>query len=298
MIVDEPSFDYSFSIPGAIHLAGDPLELVVQLEADGNPIIDAERVQATILKPQAGLGNLLSETSIVPQPKATTAETAVASGYESTDATAGQKKFLALQSDPEFFERMQLVSETVDLVHDGAGRYSGQLADTARPGIYTVVFTVEGEHPGLGRYQRTETRSTRVRFGQADFDASVVTFRYLADPVGEWNAALSLRPRDRNGNYLGPDYGPMISVAIAAPGELSGQWRDLGDGTYEMSVRIPSGSDPVVTIDVMDRRLYEGSASQLMAEEPPVWLWWLLLILAVLLVLAIILWLIRRPASP
>ena len=129
--------------------------------------------------------------------------------------------------------------------------------------MYTAVFTVEGERPILGQYRRTEALSTIVRFGNADFGSSVVGLRLLDDPVGKWNAILQLRPKDRDGNFLGPDYGHQITVEIDPPGEASDERRDLADGNYEIPLRIPSGTDPSITIRVMDEPFYSGPVSKL-----------------------------------
>jgi subtilisin family serine protease len=305
MVVDETALDYTVAILGQDNVVGDPLELAVELKAGGKPVIDAGEVQARVLAPRIGLGNLLAETPLrqpamrgiagVESTTATTATTAAAP--EAAAATPGQTKLLALMRDPDFFDKARPVARIITLTHQGGGRYTGAFGATARPGIYTVEFTAEGEHPGVGRYHRTETLSTLVRFGKADVDASEIDLRKLDDPVGDWNARLTVRPKDRLGNYLGPDYGHVLAVDVGEPAAASQEWRDLADGRYEMLVRIPDGADPVVGLRVWDQVLYDGPASALKYRLAKV-LWWVWVLAVLLIFIAMILGLINRSTSP
>ena len=252
-IVDETKLKYEFSVVQQGYRVGDPLKLKVRLTSNGHPITDAQSVKAKILAPRKGIGNLLSETATPATPP----------GWQTEpEATPGQKKLLVLLENDNFFRGIQPLSRSLELTHKGGGNYEAAFDDTLTPGIYTAVFIVEGERPDIGKYNRTETFSTIVRFGKADRWATEFRIKQLEDPSGKWNTLLIIRPKDRHGNYLGPDYGDQIVVTLS-PGEVSYVKRDLADGRYEIPLAVVPGTDPTVNIRVMGEPLFEGPLSDI-----------------------------------
>ena len=251
-IADEAGLGYAFSLGAGSHNVGQPLPLHAQLTVDGRPLTDAEHVTAQVLKPGAGVGTLLST---FPMPD----ETYVGEAQ----ATVGQRKLDLLLRRDDFYGRLKPRPNEKRLHHQGDGVYSAQFGDTDIPGPYTVLFRIDGEHPQLGRYVRTESVSTMVEFARADVDAS--EFQVVEWVVGPDIDRLRLwvRPRDRFGNYLGPDYGHVIDVTVSA-GNIE-ELVDLGDGGYEMRLTIPTGSDPDIDLAVMNETLYTGPMSGIAA---------------------------------
>ena len=94
-----------------------------------------------------------------------------------------------------------------------------------------MIFSVDGNRADIGTYARTESRSVSVRFGTAVFATSSVSFV----PAGRGRYDLTLRPRDTNGNYLGPDYAHAISVIVDGT-PVTTPPIDRLDGSYTFSI--------------------------------------------------------------
>lgn len=259
-IVDEAVMKFDFSVGHSDYVVNTPLQLFVGVTADGLPVIDAD-VTARVLAPQQSLATLLSTRST---PSATGVQ------FE-PGATIGQRKLQLLQvKDAQFFTALQPASRSIAMRNNGDGTYTAAFPDTQVSGIYTVIFDVRGSRSDLGDYARTETRATSVRFGEASATVSQFGARPLGSGAGR-RFEISVRPVDTHRNYLGPDYGHRVSVLIdgAAPGN---PLVDRGDGSYSVETGvIPSGSDPTVSIRVMDKPLYDGSLSGLPAASRQRW---------------------------
>jgi hypothetical protein len=251
-IADEVLFEYDFDIGRKDYVVGEPLKLNVRLTIGKRPVTDAERVTATILNPTQGLGTLLSIYSMPSVP----------SGYPlESQLTIGQRKFQLLLRNERFYQDLRGIKQTINLQNTGNGNYSANFTDTDIEGIYTVIFRVEGESTIAGKYNRTETLSTLVRFGKAELEASKLFARLEEATQDGRRMILTVRPKDRFGNYLGPDYGHRIKVTLSAD-SVSSDKEDHGDGSYSLLLFIPSSTDPILTVSVMDQPLYEGPLSE------------------------------------
>jgi len=255
-IVDEVAFDFEFSTSRMVYLAGTPIALRASLRADGLPITNADKVTATIMYPKEGVANLLS---VLPMPSQSRQAM-------EKQTTLGQIKFTGLIRNEAFYQRIQPISETVSLNSNGDGTYSGSFDRTDIPGTYTIVFMVEGKSPGLGKYRRTEVLSTMVRFGKAERSESEIGISVVDKAAAGWIRELVVRPKDRFGNYLGPDYGNQIKVT-ASPGSVDETSVDHGDGSYTFRIITSPDTDPVISIRVMGERLFEGAASEITRER-------------------------------
>lgn len=251
-IADEVLFEYDFDIGRKDYVVGEPLELNVRLTIGKRPVTDAERVTTTILNPTQGLGTLLSIYSMPSVPP----------GYPlESQLTIGQRKFQLLLQNERFYQDLRGIKQTINLQNTGNGNYSANFTDTDIEGIYTVIFRVEGESTIAGKYNRTETLSTLVRFGKAELEASKLFARLEEATQDGRRMILTVRPKDRFGNYLGPDYGHRIKATLSA-GSVSSDKEDHGDGSYSILLFIPSSTDPILTVSVMDQPLYEGPLSE------------------------------------
>jgi len=101
-----------------------------------------------------------------------------------------------------------------------------------------------------------------VRFGPADRSRSQVTLVTSDDK----DAELTLRPRDRRGNLLGP--GLAGEVTLDLPGQSGARAEDLGDGSYRFGVPRAAGQNPVLTLSVAGVRVFRGRQSELRAKRP------------------------------
>ncbi len=250
-IVEEPLLEYDFSIGRKDYVAGDPLELNVRLDLGGQPVTDARRVTAEVLRPQQGLGTLLSVTPTPTEPPGFQLESA---------ATAGQRKFQLLLRDERFYHDMQPVGQLLTLNNNGDGSYSTSFSNTKSTGTYTVIFQVEGERADIGRYERTETLSTMVRFGRAVRGASDLRLSLLDETADGQSMLLHIRPKDRYKNFLGPDYDHRIKASLST-GFVGDDKHDLVNGGYTIPLFVPPAADPELTVTVMDQPVYEGPLS-------------------------------------
>ncbi|MGH7713958.1 MAG: VWA domain-containing protein [Gemmatimonadaceae bacterium] len=250
-IVEEEVLKYEFTLGGPTHVAGSPLPLSLRLTFAGQPVTDA-RVSARVLAPRQSLATLLSTN---PTP-------AAPAGFQyETGATAAQRKFQLLLGDSAFRSAMQPAPNAITFTNNGNGTYSASYANTSITGPYSVIFTVEGQRADIGTYSRTESRSVSVRFGTAVLATSSVSFVPAGRTPAGQRYELTLRPRDANGNYLGPDYGNAIAVTVDGT-PLTTAPIDRLDGSYVfqlVTARPPSST--TVTITVMGRPLYNGPLS-------------------------------------
>ncbi len=256
-IVDEPLLEYDFSLGSNDYVVGDPLELNVRVTIGRRPVTDASRVVATLLKPRQGLGTLLSINPTPAEPPGFRLESA---------ATAGQKKLQLLSLDESFYSDLQPVGQTLVLQNNRDGSYSTTFSNTNMTGTYTVNFHIEGEHSDIGKYERTEILSTTVRFAKAEFNVSDLRVSLLEKTADGRRMLLHIRPKDRFGNYLGPDYGHRIKVSLSDV-SVDVDKSDLVNGGYTIPLFIPLTTDPVLTVTVMDETVFKDRLSKIHKES-------------------------------
>jgi hypothetical protein len=132
-----------------------------------------------------------------------------------------------------------------------------------------VIFSVDGNRADIGTYARTESRSVSVRFGTAVFATSSVSFIPAGRDTRGQRYELTLRPRDTNGNYLGPDYAHGIAVIVDGT-PVTTPPIDRLDGSYTFSIvssRPPSNTN--VNIAVLGRPLYNGPLAGIQSGARP-----------------------------
>lgn len=255
-IVDEPLLDYDFSLDQKDYAVGDSLKINTRLTFGNKPVINAKNVTATILCPKTGIGTLLS-TNPTPD-EATLAETA---------ATPDQKKFQQLSQQPAFYNKLQPAIQTVIMKNNGDGSYAAEYTNTIKPGTYTVIFKVAGYSPDIGQYQRTEIHSTLVRFGKAELEKSEPKVELLEETATVKKYLLTICPKDKYGNYIGPGYKDKITFTVSE-GSLQGVVEDLLDGRYTQKVFVAAGKDdPTLTVTVVGEVLYEGPLSEMAVSK-------------------------------
>ena len=254
-IADETLLEYDVSLGPPDAKVGDALIVQARVRADGGPVPDA-RVSATILAPRVGNGTFVSVSANPAIP---------ATFHPESAATPAQNKFLLLLLDRALRQKLEPAQYNVTLASNGDGTYSTTFPGTYRDGSYTAILRIEGERAGIGPYRRTERVSRFVRFGQAEFGASGVRVSRVNQTPDGRQLLLRVRPRDRFGNYVGPDYADRISVALSS-GTVGTDKSDLVDGSYTIPLRVPVDSDPKITIVVMGQQLFQGQLSEL--ERP------------------------------
>ena len=275
-IVDEHRLSIETAVRSKDMRAGSSLDLDVRLAADGRPIAEGVAVTASVLAPSQSVGTLLA-TQMTPA--------APGRPHGEPEPSPGQAKLARLMADEAHWRSLQPTAKSVGLAGDGSGHYRASFADTAVPGSYRVVFKVEGSDEALGSLVRSQSAAARLHLGPLDPAKSALSVRFLKSGVDGREVTLHLRPRDRFGNYLGPDYGRQISLKLS-DGAAVATTGDLGNGSYVIPVVVPPNADPDVILEVAGEVLFEGKLSTLPGDERgrgKSWLW--LAIAAILLVL-------------
>lgn len=250
-LVDEPALKYTAGTRNQQYTVGETIGLTAEVHYAGAPIDDAH-VVALVGKPGQGIGTLLSVNptpatapSVSPEPQATPA----------------QAKLQLLLEDADLWPRIQPVNRAIELKSVGNGKYEGTFNEADVTGAYPIRFLISGETPEIGKYRRTHSVAAVVRFGPADPDLSEIEVRTIEQTVAGTRALLHLRPKDRFGNYLGPDFADRIKVSLSE-GTVIGKPRDLLDGSYEIELLLPANMDPAITITVVEHPLFHGKVSQ------------------------------------
>jgi hypothetical protein len=157
------------------------------------------------------------------------------------------------------------VGETVIFSSNGDGSYTADFANTSVNGIYTVAFDVKGERPDIGVYRRTEILSTFVRFSKAEWSTSELYVTRQTATTEQPNMLLHIRPKDLFGNFLGPDYGTAIRVTLST-GTVSNKIEDELNGAYTVPLSIADGTEPDVSVYVLEKPVYVGPLSGIIRE--------------------------------
>ena len=264
------------------------MDLSLRLFADGTPIPDDFQITATLQVPSQSVGTLLSLNPLSGQPPNIKLE---------PQLTPGQRKLALFMQDEQHWRSLQPIERPVTLERSEAGVYRTTFASTTVPGIYRAEARVSGESATLGKIDRTAAVSTVVRFGKAELGVSELKIKQLETTDRELVKALYVRPQDTHGNFLGPDFGKHIQVTLSE-GTVADPVEDQGDGTYVIPLVVDAGSDPNVTLTVLDELLYDGKISGIPESPGPngVDKKWLYLPVVLLLVVIAVWWLNRRQA--
>jgi hypothetical protein len=183
------------------------------------------------------------------------------------------------------WRRLQPVPQAITLERQAGGVSAGTFTETTVPGFYRIVVRVEGDDPDVGEIRRLQTVTAVVRFGKADPAASETRVTETGRDPGGRHIQVSLRPRDRHGNFLGPGYAHRIKVSTAT-GSVASAPLDGLDGTYVLPLLVPPTGDPLVAIWVMDSLLFQGPVSRLHTSSRGEWGYWIAVILLIATLLA------------
>jgi hypothetical protein len=269
---------------------GDALEVVLELRDGAQAIRDAT-VTATVLRPKDSAANLLAAYPARAEPPV----------RHEPLASAGQRAVAQLLQDERVWPRILPAATTVRLQDDGKGTYRAILPAATVPGIYTVVFEAAARTSGHGELRRAGAVSTVVRIGQATAEKSDVRVVSLATTARGREAELRLTPRDRLGNYLGPDQSAAVAVSVG-DGAKAGEVRDLANGSYVVPIVLEERADPTVTVTIAGEPLVAGRVSSLATWTErgrlSFWLFVVSLAWAGVLVLVLLAWRRRARRTP
>jgi hypothetical protein len=250
-ILDEHRIDYEIGFGRPPVRVGDTLELRVRLTLDGKPIAHDVAVEAVLARPPVALGNWLAGAKSLTGP--------LSAGSEPRQPPA-ERRILASADDKSTARQLAPIRKSVALKPDGSGLYRVALHPTI-PGVYSAVVTIRGSDPALGRFERTETVTAVVRFGQALLAASGLRLREYPGAADRL-IQLVLEPRDRYGNRLGPGLASSLDAELSAGRAIAGA-QDLGDGRYLYLFKLPRQPGVRLTLAIGGAPFFAGTIEDL-----------------------------------
>ncbi len=278
-IIDDPALDYRIELKNRVLQAGEALQFKVHLSSQGAALPIAGKVQATIQRPGDSLANLLAvavQDIFTPGPEVEGAGA----------ARHGLQRLLELETTRS---KLAPTTHTVPLQDLGDGWYAGEFKSTEVPGPYTITMNVAGEDSRLGSFRRQQSMTALVTAARPDPAGSGLRLVQAAAAKQARGMALTVIPRDRFGNYLGPDYGDRLQLTVA--GQAAQPVQDLLNGSYTVSFNVQEGADPMISIAMLDTSLFEGPMSALEEKAPSSrtipWLLVLVVLLAIFFVFVI-----------
>jgi hypothetical protein len=247
-ILDEPELRYRVRVAQPRSSVGSPMRFVVDIGAGKRPIDGRVNVIVTVEQPRVAVGNLLIS-----------ANPANLKGSASEPGmTLAEQRLVSLFTDARWWKQLTTPRVTnVRLRADGKGAHQGVLDNVTVPGLYRATVHISGEDSRLGRFERAQSVTAIVRFGAADRRKSELALR-----PKEKSFELTLRPRDRHGNLLGPGLANEIRLA-APPGIVTPVPDDLGDGRYRFIISPRAPADLTMKLTVAERQLFKGRLKDL-----------------------------------
>ncbi len=246
-IADESMLKYNLSLGNAPHKVGDPISMSAGTLVDGMLVTGDITVSATVDRPAQGLGTLLSTTNM-PAAGAIALE---------PNISLGAKKFALLSQDVNFISRLRPVTTAATLSAGADHLFHGDFTNTTVPGTYTVTFKIKGNHPYTGPFERIEQRAVVLRFSNFDLAASGVLVRKTKLKTANdvlWTYQFT--PKDKYGNFLGPDYGNLLQVK-STDGTIRAV-KDLGNGVYEIEIVTTTSTRPHLNFGLYDEVWFDG----------------------------------------
>jgi hypothetical protein len=144
----------------------------------------------------------------------------------------------------------------------GDGIYSAVFRNTVEEGNYHFAVSAAATTPD-GPYQRARRLSVFVRPkidpDNTDFQLVSTTPQRIGGPV----VRLRLTPRDRLGNFLGPDYLDHLTIKTSL-GTDETALEDKLNGSYEKAFRLPTNTaDPTFTVEFDGKQVFSKRLSEL-----------------------------------
>jgi hypothetical protein len=190
----ERHLDYRLSFDTVRTLTGHGIRLRASVAYDGKPLkgLPPNAIRVTVRRPSEGLGTILHNAKF---PAGDSSSSDPQSPYQQKTARVVDAAVLA-----RILPRNDVT--TIPFVEEKDGTYSATFADTSVPGAYAFEVVLEWDDKRTGRLHREE-RLERHVMASVDAARSEVTRRGMQ---------VTITPRDRFGNYLGPGYATFIRV--------------------------------------------------------------------------------------
>lgn len=226
------------------YYTGDPINPLVQLRYTEGSWPRGAEVHVTVSRPTTGVGNILTEHKLG-KPEIVKDDT----------LPARQATLAALER--ESGQRLvKHATETFDLRDDAASTHGAFEASGVFGKQFDNLLAVEGDYTFHFRatYGAKCTASRELLWSlHADVgvDATqteVTTTVTGTRPDGRHVGTVTIIPRDRYGNHLGPGRGDSLTVTGGTGTTVTGGVRDNDDGSYTLPVAWDPAGDPGLVI--------------------------------------------------
>jgi Trypsin-like peptidase domain/von Willebrand factor type A domain len=266
------------------YYTGDVINPLVGLQYLQGGLPPNAKLKVTVFKPNAGVGNLLSQEKLGP-----------AVVIDSDTIPPRQATLMEIEQRTGK-PAVGYTEQTFDLFDDVINTNSPEPAGLFGNPLKKLL-TMEGEYTFhvVANYGDTCT-VTRELLWSTHVDPSVDSSRTgVTINVSGGRGTITVVPRDRYGNNVGPGRGDGLSITGAPGTTVSGPVLDNGDGSYTVPVTVaPStGTGPGIVVGQPGRPPVVVNKSDA-TEKDPCWKWkawfWLMLVLALVL---LILWIFK-----
>jgi hypothetical protein len=235
----ERHLDFQLSLQSIRAVAGDKSVIRAVVDWDGKRLggLPAGAIRVRVQRPSAALGTILHDT-----------RAAGAVNPPGEPRTALDLKLRSFKGHT-LLDRIQPKDvATIKLDEKEKGVYTGVFDTTSIPGVYEYEFVLDWENERTGHVHREERLEQLVT---VKADPAKTEVAMIAGPKG--SVKISVTPRDRYGNYLGPGYASVIKATLEGPGRLRSALPIDRDqtGTYVFDVGgLAPGQKPNVKITV------------------------------------------------
>jgi hypothetical protein len=235
----ERDLDFQLSADPIRLRTGEPIRLRAEVSYGGKPLtrLPGGGIRVRVQRPAEGLGSILHATKTAP--KGSTTEGDAQTPLQRKLATVSRKTLERIRPNDV---------ETILLVEESRGVYTGTFGKATTPGSYGFELLLDWDDPRTGRVRRTDRLERHVGV-KPDAGKTSVGLKRNRDGT----VSISVTPRDALGNYLGPGYASLITAEVKDGGTLIAGPpidRDLR-GIYVFTVTgVPARKTPRLEIKV------------------------------------------------
>ncbi len=237
----ERDLDYRLSLDTIRPATGDNIKMRAAISYGGKPLthLPDGAVRVRVQRPAESLGTILHNAKVSDKRgSVTTPSGDVQTPYDRKLASVVDRKLLAriLPKDVA----------VIALKEEGRGAYTATFDKTTIAGSYGFEVLLDWDDARTGHVRRVERLEDYIRV-KSDAAKSAISSSQAADGT----VRVSVTPRDKFGNYVGPGHDSIVSAKLNGAGSIAGPVDRDHIGTYVFTVTgVPKGEKPNVEIMV------------------------------------------------